>query len=74
MLLTNSSEESAWFVMKNNLIISVPFGIWLVCASVAMGTRYYGYDIGFELGLLTWGVTLGGIGYCVLKGIDNLLR
>lgn len=59
---------------ENKLIITVPFGIWLVCASIAMGTRYFGYDIGFELGLITWGVTLGGIGYCVLKGVDNLLR
>jgi hypothetical protein len=58
---------------ENHIVIGLPLGIWLSCAAVAMGSKYLGIDIGFGLGLITWGVTLGGIAYFVLNILGEIL-
>jgi NADH:ubiquinone oxidoreductase subunit 6 (subunit J) len=58
---------------KPNVLLSFEVVVWIVCTALSIGTYYYKVDIGF-VGIITWLVFIGGIAYCILKAIDNLMR
>jgi hypothetical protein len=46
---------------NRNTLISLEFGVWLVCSFIAIGSYLSKYDIGLGLGLVTWAVFFIGI-------------
>jgi NADH:ubiquinone oxidoreductase subunit 6 (subunit J) len=61
------------FDSKPNALFSFASVVWLVCTGISIASYYYKIDIG-KIGIITWIVFIGGIIYCILKAIDNLMR
>jgi hypothetical protein len=57
---------------ENKIEIGLPLGIWLFCAAVAFITRAAGIDITFWPGVITWGVTLFGIGCFIFAALGEI--
>jgi hypothetical protein len=56
---------------ENNLTITFPLGVWVVCTAIAVATYYIKIDIGFWPGFFTWGVFVGGIVIGGIKVIES---